>query len=151
MNVSVSATSSAVTTERRTSRKAGGWRVLLRENWYRDLWLFVVTGLTLWAILATKAHVDDIQREGVARRDQTCRLFERDEKAAIDQLVGTYQYLRGLSVAELKSPLNQAVAAQLDQVESNARASNAPPYCDAPGVGLPESLEQPIPSRPPGL
>lgn len=124
---------------------------MLRAGLYRDLWLLVVTGLTLWAIFATQAHVDDIEQEGLARRDQTCRLFERDEKAAIDQLTGTYQYLRGLSVAELKSPLNQAVRAQLDQVESNARASNAPPYCDQPGVGLPESLEQPIPGRPPGL
>lgn len=26
---------------------------LLRENWYRDVWLIITTGLTLWAIALT--------------------------------------------------------------------------------------------------
>jgi hypothetical protein len=35
---------------------------LLRENWYRDLWLFAVTALVLVALSAEHKHTNEIQQ-----------------------------------------------------------------------------------------
>lgn len=102
-----------------------------------------------WQVAEDAAEIArSIKAEGADRRDQTCRLFERDERAAVDRLVQTYDFLR--RPGKLKN-LVPVARAQVPALESDARTSDAPPYCDAPGVGLPESLERPIPKRPPGL
>lgn len=39
-----------------------GWRVLVRENWYRDVWLFIITAASAWAVLTTLSIVADVQQ-----------------------------------------------------------------------------------------
>jgi hypothetical protein len=107
----------------------GGWRSLVRENWYRDVWLIVVTVLvaaSLWTY----------GRESQARRDGACTLFERGDHTAKEQLAQTYSYLAGLRPRERRDSLNRAVLAQLPAVEAAARAVTAPPYCAPRDVGL---------------
>lgn len=91
-----------------------------------------------------------VSGEGQGRRDQTCILFERQHEAEVLRLRSTYAYLIRLSPRERRSALNSTVAAQLPQVEQSVRTSAAPPYCDAPGVGLREPNPA-VPERPPGL
>lgn len=45
---------------RKTDR---GWRFLFRDNWYRDLWLLVITGFVYLAITNSQHAVDQIQQE----------------------------------------------------------------------------------------
>lgn len=91
-----------------------------------------------------------LDREGVARRDQTCALQETKQKADVDALARTYDYLAGLSRAERRERLNVVILAQLPRTVREAQIDDAPPFCDQPGVGLPEP-DPKLPRRPPGL
>ena len=112
------------------------------------------------AAIGKTATIEDFQREGHERRDQTCLIFERDQLREVQQLRKTYEYLLGLTPAQRREPLNQAVLQQLPELEGQAREDDAPPYCDEPGVeaerrgeppiGLPEPDARP-PARPDGL
>lgn len=125
------------------SRRRGdhGWRLLIRENWYRDVWML---GLTILLLLSLNA----LSSEGRARRDQTCTVFERQFQSDIRQLKGTYDYLLKLSPGEASSPLNSAVLEQLPQAESRVRTDHPPAYCAEPGVGLDDRTFLPVPKRP---
>lgn len=131
-------------TDRRASDK-GLSRIglLLRENWYRDLWLLIISGFLVWSILAFQAESTD-------RRDQTCTLFEKAQRDAVSQLRQTYDYLVSLTPKERHEGFNPAILANLPNVERIARTTGAPEYCNEPGVGLPEP-DPVVPVRPPGL
>lgn len=79
-----------------------------------------------------------IAREGEKRRDQTCRIDERDHLGAVKRLRRTYGFLADLPRSEYGTNLTVAIVRQLPEVEREARQDVAPPFCDAPGVGLPE-------------
>lgn len=79
-----------------------------------------------------------IAREGRKRRDQTCRIDERDHLDSVKRLRRTYDYLEHLPRAEYGSNITVAIVRQLPDVERDARHDVAPPFCDAPNVGLPE-------------
>jgi hypothetical protein len=49
--------------KRERSTDKPGWRRLVRENAYRDVWLLLVSGLMVWALLDIRGVVND-QREG---------------------------------------------------------------------------------------
>jgi hypothetical protein len=136
---------------RRRADDAGrsAWRVLLRENWYRDLWLLAITLVVTFTAVKTLGLVQKVANESTERRHQTCTLFEKQEKAAADRLVATYAYLGSLRGGQLEDPLNRAVIASLPDVEREARASVAPAFCNAKGVGLAEPKNPlPLPERP---
>lgn len=115
----------------------------MRENWYRDVWLLLISAVVAWSLLAADA-------ERARRADQTCLLFERDYERNVMRLANTYSYLVALGPRERDSSLNRTVLAQLPDTEGAARTSKAPAYCDAPGVGLPEPNPR-LPERPPIL
>lgn len=79
-----------------------------------------------------------IEKEALARRDQTCVIFERQAHAAERRLRATYDYLGRLTPRQVRSPLNQAVIRGMSDTETDARTSVAPHYCDPRGVGLPD-------------
>lgn len=60
-----------------------GWRALVRENWYRDVWLFGITLLCLGAIMfgyaANKDRIDEIQS---SRLDTCQRQNQRHDTAS---------------------------------------------------------------------
>lgn len=107
----------------------------------------VAVGLSAYAVAGTEATVKDLRREGEERRDQSCRIQERKQEADVQQLRRTYTFLLGLKPA---APLRRAVITLLPQIEDDARQDDAPPYCNAPGVGLPEP-DPVVPKRPPSL
>jgi hypothetical protein len=129
--------------------RAARWWAAARRV-YRDVWLFIITVVAVYAVLATEMQVATIKREGNERRDQTCRLFESAQRDAIERLRRSYEYIEHLPKRALRDPLNIAVLAQLPSLRRTALTSGAPPYCDAPGVGLPEP-DPPIPPIPPDL
>jgi hypothetical protein len=97
---------------------------------------------------------DRLRDEGAQRRNQTCVIFERKQKKDVDQLRDTYHYLAQLSpreYAEAKAGrgelLNRAVIANLPKTVADAKEDDAPEFCDAPGVGLPEP-DPVLPKRP---
>jgi hypothetical protein len=75
----------------RRRRSDRGWRVLIRANAYRDIWLFVVTGLVFWALLGIqieRRHVTFTNCEAaneryvntVAKLDELIRLSPPERK-----------------------------------------------------------------------
>lgn len=88
--------------------------------------------------------------EGAERKDETCKLFERQEAVAVHRLRQTYDFLE--HPPESLKGLVPAILAQLRTTEEDARATKAPHYCDESGVGLPEPEHpSPFPKRPPNL
>jgi hypothetical protein len=130
---------------RRKFRMARLW--VWWDVWARDFIVVVAIALSLWSTYLSHQQVKQVKQESTERRDQTCVIFERQAQAAVDQVVATYKYIAGLKPHELAEPLNQAVLAQLPQTVANANNSEAPPYCDQPGVGLPEPNPQ-LPNPP---
>lgn len=110
-------------------------------------------GLAAYGLQQGRAHdsktLARVAREGDERRDQTCRLFEKQADESVRQLVQTYRFLLALTPAQRMEPLARFVLANLSKAEAQAHVP-APVYCDAPGVGLPEPNPR-IPVRPPSL
>jgi hypothetical protein len=92
----------------------------------------------------------DNERESRERLDATCTIFESSQRSDVDALAQTYRYLADLPPREMSSSLNRAVLANLPATIREATVDDAPGYCDAPGVGLPEP-DPPLPKRPPNL
>lgn len=97
-------------------------RVFIRENWYRDLWLFAISIVVLWASLVgqqnAKTAVDlshQIQQE---RRDATysvCADQNRRHDATINQLLIEVRYYkkhlpRGTSAAQLQRSIDANIS-----------------------------------------
>jgi hypothetical protein len=99
--------------------------------------------LTAWLYARSVDARQQIAAEGMERRDQTCVLFEREHLRHVIRLERTYDYLDGLPRRERGSSLTRAVVRQLPELEVDARTDSAPPFCDEPGVGLPEPDPEP--------
>lgn len=111
----------------------------------------VAVAVAAYAIINVEKQNDKLTREGIERRDQTCLFFERAAITAANNFrdakrryASTIVFLKNAPPDE--SPfLIQAVRANVPQVQGEVRqrwdeayASQAPPYCDKPRVGLPE-------------
>lgn len=121
-----------------------------RVTWRVTVGIAVVVVSVVLGFYGVARVLSQVSKEGHQRRDQTCLLFESQHLKDVRQLAATYRYLEGLSPRERTQGINPTVIAMLPQTEADARASAAPVYCDAPGVGLPEPNPR-IPARPPGL
>lgn len=133
-------------TERRSQPRRSRLAVFLRDNWYRDLWLLIITVVLAVALLA-------FENEGQKRQNQTCTLFERNHFDAVAQLKATYDYVQNLKLSDMKGPnsgLNRAVVLQLPDTERKAKSTVPPKYCWPQSVGDERPLPV-IPARPPGL
>lgn len=108
-----------------------GWRRLIRENGYRDVWLLIISGLLVWAVLG-------IASQARTQRDGQCEVFERLEVAAIVKVRTQYAYLEELPREEYGSNLTKAIVRGLPSIYRDAEASRAPAYCNEKGIGLPE-------------
>lgn len=122
-------------------------RLWLAFGGWRDLWVFALTALVLFSII-------QIEKEGRERRDQSCRIDERKQRADVQKLVQTYDFLTKLTPEQLNEArsghgdlLNRAAVANLAQTEREALEDDAAPFCDEEGVGLPEPDTR-IPARP---
>lgn len=82
----------------------------------------------------------DFKNESAVRRDQSCANDEREDRDNVDQLRQTYQALASPTIrAQLGPGLVRLIVVQLPEAEAKVRNHHAaPPYCNAPGVGLPE-------------
>lgn len=45
---------------RKTDR---GWRVLVRENWYRDVWMLIITGLVVLALANISSTTNELRTD----------------------------------------------------------------------------------------
>lgn len=108
------------------------------------------------ALIRRQAAADKrLAAETAERRDQSCRLFEGQHLADVEQLRRTYDYLE--HPAKGTEGLVPLILAQLPETERKARTDSAPAYCDEPGalaeaegkppVGLPEP-DPVVPCRP---
>lgn len=79
-----------------------------------------------------------IEQVRAASRDQTCTLFERQEKTSVREVHNTYAYLEGLDLKDYGTSITRAIIQRLPQLRQDAKAARAPQYCNLPGVGLPE-------------
>jgi hypothetical protein len=146
--------------ERRYDKRRGDRFVIhARENWYRDVWLFIITGVVLFAVLtasqaghdavrasndakalavSNRALIDRIEKDRNARRNDTCVTAERQEATSVKAVIRTYAFLRTLPRSERGTAITRAIVRNLPMTYANAKADRAPKYCDEPGVGLPE-------------
>jgi hypothetical protein len=132
-----------------------------------DRWraVFIGLGAVLLVLTATSSTVTWLQQSNVERNsasirdlrrvdNQVCVLFERDELAAVVRLRNTYRYLLQLRPGEEDDPINRFVIVNLPVTEAEAKAANAPAYCDRKrdkkDVGLPEP-DPKFPKRPRGI
>jgi hypothetical protein len=105
------------------------WRVLVRENWYRDVWLLIITGVTLIALINASAESDRIQAQRVDTIRAVCEAQNARNAATIATLrinaretvtpaalartqqlfglIGIHATLRGLRRFELLSASNE--------------------------------------------
>lgn len=93
-----------------------------------------------------KAQADttrQVAEEGRKRRDETCRLFERQEVREVGRVIRTYAYLDNLPRSERETNLTKEIVRGLDAQREDAAATIAPSYCNerdgAPVIGLPET------------
>lgn len=125
---------------RRASDK--GWRVLVRENWYRDVWLLLVTAIVLWALLSARNATDvsqrevlaraaQVQRESLARAAQFCHLINSTHADRVARYRQTVKYLHSPAGKE-PTLLNQyirkvSLPQTIDEIAQEAKA--IPPIC----------------------
>ena len=143
------------------------WWLRARENWYRDVWLFVLSAIVLVSVFQALAISGDaralsrttgalsirnahliaqVEAEISRRRNATCLLFEGQEVAAIRSVTNTYALLRQVRRKDRGSLLVVAIVRGLPAAYANAKASKPPAYCNLKGVGLPEPGPQ-LPKR----
>lgn len=95
----------------------------------------------LVALRAASQNAKTIKRIEEVRadsRDQSCTLFERTERSNVLRVRERYAYLDGLDLADRGASITKAIIQGLPDLEREATEQRAPPYCNAPGVGLPE-------------
>lgn len=107
------------------------WARRVDKVWQRLVPLFAL--LALYIVLQGNAD----------RRDQACKLFERQEQAAAQRVVGAYNYLRTLPQSDYGTNLTKTIVRNLPITEEEARATIAPDYCNEEGIGLPETTSDP--------
>lgn len=88
-----------------------------------------------------------VLHESAVREDGQCRIFEKDEEQAVQQLETTYLFMTG---RDEDAELYDVALEGLPRAEAEAVSENAPGYCNDEGVGLPEP-DPTIPERPPLL
>lgn len=116
-------------------------------------WLATV-GVAVLALIASghaNQALDQLKSEGKTRRDQACLVNEKKQREKVRQLSETYRFLLAQKAAgEDSSVLYRFIVAALPQQEKNALLDEAAPFCDEPGIGLPEPDPR-IPKRPAAL
>lgn len=95
-------------------------------------------------------NVANLRAESKQRIDETCRISETRQRSDVRSLERTYGYLSQLTPKQFGEPLNRAILAGLPSTVRDAETDDAPAYCDAKGVGLPEP-DLKIPKRPSNL
>lgn len=100
------------------------------------------------ATALAEAQVQALIQETAERRDQSCKISEQKQRGDVDQLKQTYDFLTNPPPG-LENLVPIALT-QLPQVEREAKADDAPAFCDEPGVGEPEP-DPKLPKRPKGL
>lgn len=71
---------------RRRKTDQGWYRIApdwLPERFYRDLWLLIVTGLVLWALVGNSQRLDDIQRERAHNTLLSCQRANTQNSAIL--------------------------------------------------------------------
>jgi len=84
------------------------------------------------------------------RINESCAITETQQKDDVVMLARTYRYLPELLHSDPTGVIARASLASLPDVERKARQDNAPSYCDAPHLGLPEP-DPCVPPRPVSL
>lgn len=115
-------------------------RQLRRTRW-------TAAGLYAFAMLAYAGLGGYVLHEAAVREDGQCRIFEKAELDAVQQLRQTYDFM-----VERKptAELYDLALSGLLQAERTAVSEDAPGYCDDEGVGLDETpeFEPAVPKRP---
>jgi hypothetical protein len=112
-------------------------------------WVALVASLV--ALASVPLVYIKISNEGRERRDQTCTQSEREHLVKVQELRRTYGFLTNPKKRRLLGPgLTKLVILGLPRTEREARVDPAPPFCNEPGIGLPEP-DPVIPPRPHGL
>lgn len=134
-------------------RLSDGHPVLARlERLWQNVVPLIALGLALWAVLGVQSRAEEVAnlavqnarvireqaREARIRRDQSCTQDERRHLDDVTRLKRTYAFLSHLPTSEYGTSLTVAIVRQLPEVENEARHDVAPPFCDEPGIGLPE-------------
>src|SRR3954447_1550669 len=90
-------------------------------------------------------EVNNREADTKARVDESCRLAEGKQRDSVLLLRQTYTFL--VHPPKALEGLVPYAKANLPKVEADARTNDAPDYCNAPGVGLPEPDPE-VPVRP---
>jgi hypothetical protein len=142
-----------MTEKRRAGRATDGpWQARFWATLRTIEAVFQKSGLIICLVIATFSTVVaayavwNVEAEARERRDATCELFERQERASIRRLTATYDYLENLPQSEYGSALTKAIVRGLDETEDDAQVAIAPVFCDEAGVGLGEKHHQDLPA-----
>jgi hypothetical protein len=128
-------------------------RGFLRENWYRDLWLIVITALVAWALISFEDNQDDLKevvKSNERLTNQMCRVLVNVHDASVDRYVDerrsltqTRNYLRNIPEGEEDTQFNTLIRRNLpnavDEVEAakqSERATRVPAECTRRDIGI---------------
>jgi len=124
---------------------------LVRENWYRDVWLLIITGVVAFALLSfedTQSDLQDVVDSNSILTSQMCVVLVNVHDASVvrlqtqqRQLTQTQNYIRNIPPGEETTQLNQAIIRSQEQVKDDLKsakqsemATRVPPECIKRGV-----------------
>lgn len=108
-------------------------RGIVRENWYRDIWLIVITAFVAWSLWTFEGNQEDLQKVAASNEtltNQVCRVLVNVHDAAIVRventqraLTGARNYIQNIPPGEEDSQLNAAIIRNLGQTEDDLKAA----------------------------
>lgn len=119
---------------------------LIRENWYRDVWLIVITAFVAWALLNFESNQNDLEKVAASNEaltNQMCGVLVNVHDASITRvetaqraLTGAKNYIHNIPPGKEGTQLNKAIIRNLSQTEADLKAAKqsevatrVPPEC----------------------
>jgi hypothetical protein len=127
-----------------------GMGVIIHATVQNELKLWarrVTVGFVCLTVMFGLLYLDE-RKHNDEHADQACLLFEKSHLRDVKQLRQTYKFLEETRGREVE--LRPFILAGLPAQEVEASNDDAPPFCDEPGVGLPEP-DPVVPQRPEDL
>lgn len=110
---------------------------------------FAVAAVGPIVALQNRTIVKQRDADRIKSRNESCNLFERQERTAVIRVTASYHFLNGTPRKDYGTFLVKAIVRQLGDTYTEARDAKAPSYCDRKNVGLPERTEDGRPVIPP--
>lgn len=106
---------------------------VIRENWYRDIWLIAITAFVAWSLWTFEGSQKDLQKIAASNErltNQVCVVLVNVHDAALlrvenaqRSVTSTKNYIQNIPPGEEGNQLNQAIIRNLSQTEDDLKAA----------------------------